>query len=139
MELEYCRVVFWVPMLCMLNRSVGIIAVLELYPIFVALKLFAYNISNRHVILHTDNHAVADVLTSKTSKHHQLTSLLRAIVLHCLHFNIQITAKHIPGTTNILADALSRNKHTSIMLQDAQMEDQATPLPHHLLPKNYIW
>ena len=115
------------------------IAVLELFPILAALKLFAHDMKNKHVVIHTDNHAVADVLTSKTSKHLQLLSMLRSIVLHSLLFNIQITAKHISGKTNVLADALSRNNHTLIMLQEAQMQKQPTILPPELLPENYKW
>ena len=115
------------------------IAVLELYPIMLALQLFAWDMSNKHVILHTDNHAVSDVLSSKTSKHPQLTALLRTIVLHCLNFNIKITSKHISGKTNVLPDALSRNNHTSVMLQAAHMEQHPTLIPTALLPENYKW
>ena len=113
------------------------IAVLELYPIMAALKMFASDMSNRHVVLYTDNHAVADILTSKTSKHPQLLALLRTIVLHCLQYNIQISSKHISGKSNVLADALSRNNHTPVMLQAARMNRHPTSLPLYLLPENY--
>ena len=115
------------------------IAVLELYPILIALHLFEEDMANKHLLIHTDNHAVADVLQSKTSKHHQLLALLRHIVLHCLNYNIRISSKHISGITNIIPDALSRNTHTSVLLQAAKIDVHPTPIPRHLLPENYKW
>ena len=115
------------------------IAVLELYPIFLALHLFAADMSNKHVILYTDNQAVSEVLNSKTTRHIQLLHLLRKIVLHTLMCNIIISSKHIPGKNNTLPDALSRNIHTPLMLQEHHMNKHPTIIPEQLQPENFEW
>ena len=115
------------------------IAVLELYPIFLALQLYASELANHHIVLYTDNQAVSDILNTKTTRHIQLLHLLRKIVLHALQFNIVISSKHIPGKLNILPDALSRNSHTKLLLQNHNMEEHPTPIPQHLLPENFKW
>ena len=115
------------------------IAVLEIFPIFLALQIFVKDMTNKHIRLYTDNKSVCDVLNSKTTRHTQLLSILRKIVLHTLNNNIVISSKHIPGKRNVLPDALSRNIHTTLLLQEHQMELQPTPIPQHLLPENYSW
>jgi hypothetical protein len=115
------------------------IAVLELYPILLALHLFADDMDNKHIILYTDNMAVYHILQTKTTKHPKLLHLLRLLVLHTLKHNILFTARHISGKTNILADALSRNSHTSLMLQEHHMDRQPTEVPDHLQPVNFNW
>lgn len=113
------------------------ICVLELYPILLALQLFAAQMSNTHIIIFSDNIAVVEVLNSKTTKHPQMLILLRQLVLHCLQHNIIFTGKHISGKYNVLADALSRSIHTSKMLQEHLMDTQPTVVPENLLPHNY--
>jgi hypothetical protein len=113
------------------------ICVLELYPILLALQLFATQMANTHIIIHSDNKAVVEVLIHKTTKHPQMLTLLRQLVLHCLKHNILFTAQHIPGKLNVLPDALSRSIHTSQMLQAHSMDPHPTPVPVQFLPGNY--
>ena len=79
------------------------IAVLELFPIVVALHMFAWDLSNKNLVIHTDNHAVADILRSKTSKHPQLLALLLLsqmlfhvifILLYCCRTQIWTENQH---------------------------------------------
>ena len=113
------------------------ICVLELFPILLALKLFAQQVTNRHIIIHSDNIAVVEVLTHKTTKQPQMLTLLRDLILHCLKFNILFTPRHIRGKLNVLADALSRSCHTFTMLQERNMELHPTPVPPALQPAAY--
>jgi len=113
------------------------ICVLELFPILLALQLFSNNISNSYIVIHSDNQAVVEVLSQKTTKHPQMLTLLRHLVLHCLKCNIHFTAKHIPGKLNVLPDALSRSIHTPQMLQAMSMDCHPTPILAKLLPSNY--
>jgi hypothetical protein len=113
------------------------ICVLELYPILLALQLYASSIANQHIIIFSDNIAVVQVLTHKTTKHKQMLILLRHMILHCLEHNIQFTAKHIRGKNNILADALSRSSHTIDLLQIMNMDQHPTPIPDRLKPTAY--
>ena len=113
------------------------ICVLEFYPILLALQLFSKQIADTHIVIHSDNSAVVEVLTKKTTKHPPMLTLLRHLVLHCLHHNILFTSKHISGKYNTLPDALSRCTHSSSMLQQMSMDQAPTPIPDHLLPNNY--
>jgi hypothetical protein len=113
------------------------ICVLELYPILLALQLYANQIANSYILIHSDNKAVVEVLTQKTTKHPQMLTLLRHLVLHCLKYNILFTAQHISGKLNVVPDALSRSLHNSKMLQAHSLDTQPTPIPAELLPGNY--
>jgi ribonuclease HI len=104
------------------------ICVMELYPILLALQLFAPQITNSNIILHSDNKAVVDVLTHKTTKHPQMLILLCILVLHCLKHNILFTAQHISGKLKI---------HTYDMLQAHSMDLHPTPIPARFLPESY--
>ena len=115
------------------------IAVLELYPILLAVHLFSHNMSNKHIVFYTDNIAVSEILKTKTTKHPQLLKLLRILVLHTLKHNILFTSQHIKGKNNILPDALSRNTHTTLMLQEHHMDIQPIDIPDHLQPHNFKW
>lgn len=105
----------------------------------IALHLYATEMANNHVILYTDNQAVSDILNAKTTRQPQILQILRLIVLHTLKFNIVITSRHISGKSNVLPDALSRNIHTPLMLQEYQMDPVPTPIPVELLPDNFAW
>ena len=113
------------------------ICVLELYPILLALQLFAHHMKNTHIVIYSDNIAVVAVLNKKTTKHTPMLKLLRHLVLHCLNSNILFTAEHISGKLNILPDALSRCTHTPQMLQAQKMDIHPTEIPENLLPHNY--
>ncbi|XP_065189453.1 uncharacterized protein LOC135820075 [Sycon ciliatum] len=80
----------------------------ELYPICIACATWGDQWCRKRIRFHTDNEAVAAVLKSGTSRCPNVMSLLRQLFFICAEGNFMVTARHIPGTTNILADALSR-------------------------------
>lgn len=84
------------------------IAVLEFYPIVLAIHLWGSEIRNRSVVCHTDNMSIMHVINNQTSKNPMLMNLLRRLVLKCLRLNVVLLAQHIPGLSNIQADLLSR-------------------------------
>jgi len=84
------------------------IAVLELYPIVVAVNLYGHSMANHCITFISDNEAVVAVINKATSKHQQIMALVRPLVLACLQHNILFKARHIPGVLNVLADSLSR-------------------------------
>jgi len=106
------------------------ISLLELYPIVLAVETWANDISNRCIILFTDNEAVVSVINSQTSKDENLMILVRRLVLICLKFNIVFQAKHVPGAKNTLADLLSRQKLDQFkQLVGDTMDPLPTPVP----------
>ena len=84
------------------------IAHLEILNIVVALKVWANHWTNQRVRIHCDNMAVVEVLHSGRARDPTLALLARNIWLICAIFNIHKMVEHIPGTSNTLADLLSR-------------------------------
>ena len=84
------------------------ITLLELTPIVLAVESWCRYLKNSYVILHTDNEALHYCINKQTSKEPLVMSLIRRLVIAGLQSNIQIRAEFVPGTSNSLADALSR-------------------------------
>lgn len=84
------------------------ITVKELFPIVLALEIFGLKLANHRILFLCDNQAVVEIINKMSSKENTLMKLVRRLVLATLKFNIQFRAKHIPGSTNVVADKLSR-------------------------------
>ena len=113
------------------------ISILEIYPIYVLIKMFAQKILNADIVFHCDNEAVVNVLNKQTSKDPYLLKIIRLIVLEQLKYNFTLSSKHIPGVTNILADKISRFQVTSLLLRRYGMRETKTSIPLSLLPINF--
>lgn len=86
------------------------IAVLELYPIVLAVQVWSTFMSNKCIMFNTDNQALVHVINKQTSKDKHIMFLLRTLVLTCLRYNIYFKAKHLTSKENLLCDCLSRSK-----------------------------
>ena len=86
------------------------IALLELYPICLAIKLWGPQLSNKCIQINSDNMSVVHIINSSTSKDPSIMSLLRNFVLDTMSYNILVRSQHILGASNILADLLSRSQ-----------------------------
>jgi hypothetical protein len=82
----------------------------ELFPIVLALQLWAKQMENTKVVLFCDNQAVVHIINKQSTRAPHSMALLRQLVLTCLNHNILCRAKHIPGHNNSVADALSRGQ-----------------------------
>ena len=100
------------------------ITVSELYPILVAVAVFANKLANKHVRMHSDNMAVVSVINVQTSKCPRVMHLLRILVLVCLQHNINFRASHIPGQMNKLPDKLSHLKFDDQFLESHSLQKQ---------------
>ena len=80
----------------------------ELYPIVIAIELWGECLTNKRLHIRTDNQALVSVICKQTSREPLIMILVRRLVLHCLRCNLIITASHISGKSNAIADALSR-------------------------------
>ena len=88
------------------------ITILELYPIFIAISIWASELKDKCFHIFTDNMAVSHILNSFTSKEFNIMILIRKLVIICMKNNILIKASHLPGHKNSLADLLSRQRIT---------------------------
>lgn len=80
---------------------------LEIVPIYLALKAWASLLKNKYVILHTNNQALSISMNKMTSREPVVMSVIRLIVSLQLSFNINSRTDFIPGFLNNMSDALS--------------------------------
>ena len=86
------------------------IAWLEFFPIVVSVVLWSHLLKGKRIIARSDNMAVVSIINKQSSKCPHIMKLVRFFVLQCLKCNILFCAKHIPGVSNGIADALSRSQ-----------------------------
>lgn len=84
------------------------LALLELFPIVVAVEIWGSFLSNKRVCFFSDNMAVVHCISKLSSSSLPVLALLRHLVLRCLQHNIWFRARHVPGVDNSIADSLSR-------------------------------
>ena len=84
------------------------ISVLELFAIVVAVFTWGDQWQNKQILFHTDNESIVHVWQSGTSSNRNIMTLVRQLFFFCAQRNINILMQHLPGSTNILADPLSR-------------------------------
>ena len=83
------------------------IMLLELYPIWLALKVWCKELVGTCVLVRTDNLVLVPVVRLRRSKLRLANALLREISLVSMRHNIIIKVEHIAGVDNVLADSLS--------------------------------
>jgi hypothetical protein len=83
---------------------------LELFPVYVALRLWSAQLANKRILFHIDNSAVVQVINSATSKSIRVMKIVRKLVLITLQHNISIQAQYIPSKLNDIADSISRSQ-----------------------------
>ena len=83
----------------------------ELYAITVACHTWGSEWTRRRIQFHCDNSAVVAVIKSGTPRSSDIMKLVRSLYHISVRHNFLVTAEHIPGTVNSIADAISRNLH----------------------------
>lgn len=87
------------------------ISLLEMWAVVNALERFKPQISGQHVQIRCDNTTVVAYINHQGGTRSPSLCLLAWNLLHwATGFNIHLSAVHIPGTSNDLADALSRKR-----------------------------
>ena len=118
------------------------ITFLELFPKVLAVCLWGDKMRNNKIWFHTDNQAIVmlvEVINKQRSREKHVMVLVRK--LSCLNNNIVFRLKHVPGTHNELADALSRFQikkfHKLILEQGKSINESKTEITDALLPQNW--
>ncbi len=83
-------------------------ALFELYPIVIAAFPWGKEWSATSIIIHCDNEATVHCVNKSRSHLPMLTPLLRRLIWIPACDQFIITARHIPGSKNQIADSLSR-------------------------------
>ena len=103
----------------------------ELLPIVWGLSIWGAKWRNKTVTVYCDNQGTVAVVNAGYSKIPRIMHVLRCLFFIRARFNIELLALHIPGTSNQLADAISRDNLHILFLQvpDAQQ----CPLPDQVI------
>lgn len=80
----------------------------ELYPIVVAALLWGNLWSTKRIMFYCDNLATVQIIQKGRSSVQFIVPLMRQLTWMSVKFNFCVYAKHLPGTHNVIADALSR-------------------------------
>ena len=93
------------------------INILELEAVVLALRSFCQHLAGKHVRLCTDNTTVACYINKQGgARSRPLSRRTEQLLLWCQAQSISLTAKHVPGKLNVLADSLSRS-HTIVQTE----------------------
>ena len=113
------------------------ITILELFPIYLLMKIFGHLMSNSNILFLCDNKAVTDIVNKHSSKDKTVMNIIRPLVMEAIQHHIMLLAKHISGKSNILPDRISRFQVTDGLLRQYNMEVTSTNIPQDLLPENF--
>jgi hypothetical protein len=108
------------------------IALLEIYPIFLAIYIWGEQLSNKCLMLKCDNISVVHIINNNTSKNKNIMSILRRLVIICMKYNIYVKSEHIPGKLNFIADYLSRSQVPKARLLAPYLAEKGTQIPSRL-------
>ena len=92
----------------------------EIVPVVFACATWGSSWRGAAVTAHMDNSAAVAILNSGYSKEGQIMHLVRCLFFIMAHFQFTLVARHIPGSQNKLADAISRNNLQSFLSQSQE-------------------
>ena len=104
----------------------------ELYPIVLAATVWGHRWTTLKIRMLCDNQAVVHSIVSGTSHCPHIMHLLRNLFYIAATHNFTISAQHIPGTHNIIADSLSRFHMQVFRAHAPDAASLPTPLPPSL-------
>ncbi len=119
----------WPPQLLGLPQPPMSSALLELYPLVVAALLWGKEWSATSIIIHCDNEATVHCINKGRSHSPALMPLLRRLIWISACDQFIITAKHIPGSKNLIADSLSRFAFQKFRTLAPEADPLPTPVP----------
>ena len=86
----------------------GNINYLELLPVVYAARRWAESLSRKHIVVYTDNSSVVSFINKGTCRNSCAMEYLRELFWLSSTHNFHITARHLCGRDNVIADGLSR-------------------------------
>ena len=110
------------------------ITIKEMFPITLALSLWADKLRNHRIIFVTDNQAIAHCLLKHSSKDLTIMRLIRSLIVCALKNNIVFTSRWIPTHSNTIADLLSRLSITQALRIAPWLDREPTHVPEALRP-----
>ena len=105
----------------------------ELVPVVLSCAVWAPLLAKKIVLFQCDNLSLVTAINKESAKAPIVMHLLRCLWFFCAYFNITLTASHIPGVANTLADQLSRNRMVDFFKSSHDAFTLPTPLPPPVL------
>nr|XP_033771599.1 vomeronasal type-2 receptor 116-like [Geotrypetes seraphini] len=97
-------------------------------------------LQHRKVVLFLDNVEVVQAVNAQSAHCPLLVELLCLLVLRCLQLNITLTAQHVPGLLNEIADALSHFQWTRFRALAPMADLKPTVMPVELWSRiSYVY
>ena len=115
------------------------IAVLELYPIVLAIHMLDQDVRDTALRVFTNNAALVTVLNKLYSRDALLRRLLGPLVFICLHCNLRICASHVASSENVAPDLLSRGKIAEFKSRFPTLAATPMNIPETLSPVGSGW
>lgn len=115
------------------SRLPASIAVKELYPIVLAAHVWGHQWAGLRVQFLCDNLGMATAISRRFCRDASLGALLCSLFLTAARHSFWVSAIHVPGRTNSIADSLSRFNFHKFCHLAPQARLEPTPLQAHLL------
>ena len=109
------------------------ISVKEMLPIIMAAAVWGEQWRGRQATCFCDNQAVVAVLSSRSCREDHLMHMLRCLFYIEAYHGFSLRCVHVPGASNRVADALSRNALPSFFAQVPGADPDPQPVPRHLI------
>ena len=101
----------------------------ELVPIIFTCIVWGPRLSKHHVNFQCDNANLVIAINKGSSKDKFVMHLLRSLSFFVAHFDIYITASHLPGVINVTADHLSRGNTSQAFKVTPTLTQYPTIIP----------
>ncbi len=112
-------------------RLSPVLSTIQLYPLVIAAFLWGKNWTSSSILVHCDNEATVHCINKGRSHSLALMPLLRRLIWISACDQFIITAKHIPGSKNQIADSLSRFMFQKFRALAPEADPSPTPVPHY--------
>ena len=130
---DECLALRWPPTLPRKN-----LALLEFYPIVLAVFIWAVELLNARLVVECDNLATVFIINKLKSSDDLIMKLVRLFTLQCLKYNILFQAVHIPGRVNKGPDLLSRGQFKAFHGTFPTTRPSPRIIPEDLRPHNLL-
>jgi len=109
------------------------IAMKELLPIVLAMLIWGEELAGAKVVCDCDNSSVVEVLNNSYSRDPVLMNMGHCPFFLTEHYHLSLEAVHLPGKTNVAADALSRNNLPLFFQVSPGARPDPSPIPSQAL------
>ena len=109
------------------------ITIKKMIPVIVAAAVWGRDWKQSHVRVRSDNSAVVAIINGGYSRDAEVMHPMRCVHFLAARYEFRLSAKHLKGSLNEAADALSRNLFSTFQELHPSADEEPTPIPPILL------